>query len=50
MEGDGWKETYRLQGQTTREFLRWRMRNFQDIVFIWTQTEREIFKSELVYI
>ena len=33
-------------GQATREFLRLRMRNFQGIVFIWTQTYNEIFKSE----
>ena len=26
------------------------MRNFQGIVFIWTQTFREIFKSALVYL
>ena len=26
------------------------MRNFQDIVFIWTQTYREIFKSALEYL
>ena len=31
----------------TREFLEFRMRNFQDIVFIWTQTNGEIFKSAL---
>ena len=32
----------------TREFLRLRMRNFQGIVFIWTQTCSEIFQSALV--
>ena len=26
------------------------MRNFQGIVFIWTQTYTEIFKSALVYL
>ena len=25
--------------------LRWRMRNFQGIIFIWTRSDREIFKS-----
>ena len=34
----------------TREFLGLRMWNFQGIVFIWTQTYREIFKSALVYL
>ena len=40
---------YKLQGQITREFLGLRMRNFESIVFIWTQTYRKIFKSALVY-
>ena len=34
----------------TREFLGLGMLNFQGIVFIWTQTYREIFKSALVYL
>ena len=34
----------------TREFLALRMRNFQGIVFIRTQTYREIFESALVYL
>ena len=34
----------------TREFLELRMRNFQGIGFIWTQTYTEIFKSALVYL
>ena len=36
--------------QITREFLGLRMRNFQGIVFICTQTYSEIFKSGLVYL
>ena len=34
----------------TRKFLGLRKRNFQGIVFIWTQTCREIFKSALMYL
>ena len=34
----------------TGEFLGLRMRNFPGIVFIRTQTYREIFKSALVYL
>ena len=34
----------------TREFLGLRMRNIQDVVFIWTRTYGEIFKSALVYL
>ena len=41
---------YKLHGQIVREFLGLRMWNFQGIVFIWTQTYREIFKSALVYL
>ena len=33
----------------TREFLGFRKRNFQDIVFIRTKTSREIFKYALVH-
>ena len=33
----------------TRDFLGLRMRNFQGIVFIWTQTYSKTFKSALVY-
>ena len=40
---------YKLHGQITWEFLGIRKRNFQDIVFVWTQTYRVIFKSALVY-
>ena len=36
--------------QMTRYFLGLRMRNFQIIVFIKTQTYREIFKSALAYL
>ena len=32
----------KLHGQITREFLGLRVQNFQVIVFIWTQTYREI--------
>ena len=41
---------YKLHGQITLEFLGLRMQNFQGIVFIWTQTYRETFKSALVYL
>ena len=34
----------------TWELLELRMRNFEGIVFIWTQTYSEIFKSALVYL
>ena len=40
------EEIHKLYGQITREFLRLRMRNFQGIAFIWTQTYWEIFKSD----
>ena len=36
-----------LLRQIFREFLGLRMRNLQDIDFIWTQTYREIFRSAL---
>ena len=40
------KQTFRkFYGYITREFLGLRMRNFQGIIFIWTQAYREIFKS-----
>ena len=39
-----------LHGQITREFLVFKMRNFQDIVFIRTQTYGEISKCALVYL
>ena len=35
--------------EITREFLGLRMRNFQGIVFLWTQTFRETLESALVY-
>ena len=45
------KQTFRkLYGYITREFLGIRMRNFQGIIFVWTRTHREIFKSALVQI
>ena len=37
-----------LYRQITREFLVLRMRNFQGIAFVWTQTYSEILKSALV--
>ena len=44
------KKFKKLHEQITREFEGLRMRNFQGIVFISTQTCREIFKSALVYL
>ena len=44
------KEIYTLHVQITREFFGLRMRNFQGIAFLRTQTYREIFKSALVYL
>ena len=41
---------YKLHGKTIQEFLGFRIKNFQDIVFIWTQIYMEIFKSPLVYL
>ena len=35
---------------TKLTFLELRMQNFQGIVFTWTQTYKEIFKSALVYL
>ena len=43
-------EIYKLHGRITQEFLGLRMRNFQGIVFIWTQTYGGIFKSALMYL
>ena len=43
------KKIYKLYGKIIREFLGLRMQNFRGVVFIWTQTYREIFKSALVY-
>ena len=40
----------KLNGQITRQFLGLRIRNLQGIVFTWTQTHWEIFKSALVYL
>ena len=34
----------------TWEFLGLKMKNFQDIIFIWIRTYREIFKSASVYL
>ena len=39
----------KLYGYITRESLELRMRIFQGIIFIWTRTYKEIFKSALVY-
>ena len=45
------KQTFpKLYGYITREFLGLRMQSFQDSIFIWTRTDREIFKSALVYL
>ena len=44
------KQTFRkLFGYITREFLGLRMRNFQIIIFLWTRTYREIFKSREIF-
>ena len=43
-------KNYKLHEQITRESLGLRQQNFQDIVFIWTQTYREIFASVLKYL
>ena len=40
----------KLYERITGELLGFTMRNFQDIIFIWTQTYREIFKTALVYL
>ena len=40
---------YKLHGQVSQKSFWLRMRDFQGIVFIWKQTNREIFKSALVY-
>ena len=42
-----WEKFY---GWITGEFLRLRIENFQDIIFIWIGAYREIFKSVLVYL
>ena len=45
------KETFcKFYGYITREFLGLRILIFQGIIFIWTRTYREIFKSALVYL
>ena len=41
---------YEVHGWITEEFLGLRMKNFQDIIFIWIRTHREIFKSVWVYL
>ena len=46
----GEKLAYFLRNLLTWELLELRMRNFEGIVFIWTQTYSEIFKSALVYL
>ena len=43
-------EKHELYGWITWEMLRLRMRNFQGIIFIQTRSNREIFKSALVYL
>ena len=44
------QEKYKLYGKITRELLGLRVRNFQCVIFIWIRTNREIFKSALVYL
>ena len=45
------KQTFRkLYEYITREFLGLRMLNFQGIIFMWTRTYSEIFKSAWVYL
>ena len=45
------KQTFRKRYRyITREFLGLRRQIFQGIIFIWTRTYREIFKSALVYL
>ena len=44
------QDIYKLHGQVTRELLGLRMQYFQGIAFIWTQNNREIFKSTSVYL
>ena len=41
---------HKLYGQIIWEFLGFSMLNFYIIIFIWTQTYSEIFKSALVYL
>ena len=41
---------YNLHGCITRAFTELRMRSFQGIVFIRIRTNKEIFKSALVYL
>ena len=41
---------HKLYRYITREFIGLRMPNFQDSIFIWTRTYRQIFKSALVYL
>ena len=43
-------EKNKLYRRITLEFLGLRMQNFQGINFIWIRTNREIFKSVLVYL
>ena len=43
------QEKYKLFGKITRELLGLRMRNFHGVIFMWIRTNREIFKSALVY-
>ena len=44
------KKFLKLHGQITPEFFGLRMRSFQVIVFMETQTHKEIFKSALAYL
>ena len=44
------KEKYKLHEWITWELLGLRMGNVQGIVFIWTRTYSEIFKSALMYL
>ena len=43
-------ECCKCHGQITRQAIELRMQNFQGIIFIWTQTCMEIFKSVLAYL
>ena len=46
-----YKQTFcNLYGEITWEFFRFRVGNFQGIIFLWKRTYREIFKSALVYL
>ena len=45
------KQTFRKRhGKTIQEFLGYRMRNSQGVIFIWTRTYKDIFKPALEYL